>query len=273
MARKRAREVSFVVDRLFNSNSFLIGRVDKYGRAVSDSHVQENLKQFYRMENGDDAGPEPPAVLDFARGEILLESSDEDGESDVGEIVTLGHERSNSLPASQDEGEFEIDLEEGDFAILDAQAVAYVSKLPQADEAQEIVERTNRLAVVNLDWDHVRAIHLYKIISSLVSPTAPAAATPLKSSVHSDRRHSIKGTSNAVARGKVLSVRVYPSEFGKERMAREETEGPPIEVFQRRKDVQDEEDINETSIYDVGGDDDYDVDALRNYQLERLRLF
>ena len=70
-----------------------------------------------------------------------------------------------------------------------------------------------------------------------------------------------------VVRGKVLSVRVYPSDFGKERMAREEKEGPPSEIFKKK----DAEEVDEKNVYNVGGEDDYDEDALRQYQLERLR--
>jgi hypothetical protein len=250
--------------------------VDKYGRVISDSHERDNLKRFYRLEKADDDAAEPSAVLDYARGEVLLESSDEDededdDESDGGEIVTLGHDQSKPIPVSRDEGQGEIDLDEGDFADLDAQAAAYASKIPQEAKPQEDMERTRRIAVVNLDWDHVRAIHLYKIFSSLVSPTAPATVSLSKSSVHPDRQNSIKGVSGTVARGKVLSVQVYPSEFGQERMAREETEGPPVEVFKRKKEFEDEEEVNEKTIYEVGDEDDYDEDALRKYQLERLR--
>ena len=245
--------------------------MDKYGRAISDSHERDNLRQFYRLGNAGDAASESPAVPDYARGGVLLESSDEeDDESDDGKTVTLGYDQSNPIPIFRDEGEAEIDLDEGDFADLDAQAAAYASKLPQQNEPQDDIERTSRIAVVNLDWDHVRAMHLYKIFSSLVSQTAPPLTSSSKSSVHLDRRRSIKGASSTIARGKVLNVRVYPSEFGKERMAKEETEGPPMEVFKRR-DVEGEEEINEKNIYEFGDGDDYDEDALRNYQLGRLR--
>jgi hypothetical protein len=241
--------------------------VDKYGREISDSYERDNLKQFYRLEADDGGGAEPPALPDYARGEVLLESSDdEEGESDDGEIVTLGYDQSNS----RDESEVEIDLDE-DFADLDAQAKAYASKHSQEDESQTETGRTCRIAVVNLDWDHVRAVHLYKIFSSLVSPSAPATASSWKEIFRPDRRRSIKGAPSTVVRGKVLSVRVYPSEFGKVRMAKEEKEGPPAEVFKRMRDVEDDEDINEKNIHEIGDENDYDEEALRNYQLERLR--
>jgi hypothetical protein len=52
-------------------------------------------------------------------------------------------------------------------------------------------------------------------------------------------------------------------------MAREEKEGPPPEIFRKKLDA--EEEITPQSVYEVGDGNDYDEDALRKYQLERLR--
>lgn len=52
-------------------------------------------------------------------------------------------------------------------------------------------------------------------------------------------------------------------------MAREEKEGPPAEVFKKKMD--EDEEINEKTIYETDTGEDYDEDALRTYQLERLR--
>ena len=178
-------------------------------------------------------------------------------------MLVLGRDVSKPIPIPDNE-EAEIDLDEDTYAELDAQAAAYAKENPE-DTVPE-AERTRRIAVVNLDWDHVRAIHLYKIFSSLVSPTALAAAS---TSASHGKVSKAKGPGIAV-RGKVLSVRVYPSEFGKARMEREEKEGPPLELF-KKKTEEDEEEINEKTIFEVGGGEDYDEEALRKYQLERLR--
>lgn len=252
-----------------------LGRVDKFGRKISETHEKDNLRRFYRLEHDDEEEAEAPTstIPDYARGGVLMESSeseaesqgagDSDDESDGPGFVTLGRDL-------DEEGE--IDLDESTFADLDAQAAAYARAAPE-DNNQEATEKTRRLAVVNLDWDHVRAAHLYKIFSSLVSPAAPATLPtsvpmPLKDEKSLKNTKSAKAT---VARGKVLSVRVYPSEFGKERIAREEKEGPPVEVFKKR--VENEEDVNERTIHETGDGVDYDEDALRKYQLERLRYY
>lgn len=157
----------------------------------------------------------------------------------------------------------EVDLDEGTYADLDAQAAAYAQANPATDQDSQ-VRHTRRIAVVNLDWDHVRARHLYKIFASLVSPTGAPVASGSKNNGTSKR------SLGSVARGKVLSVRVYPSEFGKARMVKEEKEGPPPEIFKKERDLSPEE-INERTVYEVGESEDYNEDALRKYQLERLR--
>ncbi|KAL0951266.1 hypothetical protein HGRIS_007980 [Hohenbuehelia grisea] len=246
-------------------------RVDKYGRKLAANHEQDSLKRYYRLENEDEDDESKP-VVDLARGGVLLESSEEeedtkededDEDSDAGDIITIGGDHT-----LEEDGE--IDLDENDLAVLDAQAEAYAQLNPEVDHEEGT--NTRRIAVVNLDWDHVRATHLYKIFSSLVSPTASALPPGPEAGPSNLRKQISKTSSCHVVRGKVLSVRVYPSQFGKERLAREEKEGPPAEIFKKRT-TENEEDINERTVYEVGNEDDYNEDALRKYQLERLRYY
>lgn len=74
-------------------------------------------------------------------------------------------------------------------------------------------EVTSRIAVVNLDWDNIQAEDLMAVFSSFL----PAG-------------------------GRILKVSVYPSEFGRERMEREEVEGPPKEIFLKQNYKADEDD-------------------------------
>ncbi|PWW78802.1 hypothetical protein C7212DRAFT_288807 [Tuber magnatum] len=115
-------------------------------------------------------------------------------------------------------------------------------------------EVSKRFAVVNIDWDNVQAVDLLKAFSSFVT-----------------------------GGGKVVSVAVYPSEFGKERMEREEMEGPPREIFRPKGKTRvigsdDEtrnvdEEVNEKTIIEEDMGEEFDSGKLRNYQLERLRYF
>jgi hypothetical protein len=238
-------------------------RVDKYGRRLSGSQENENLRRFYRLDeenqNEHSTGP------DYARGEVLLQSSDEEeeggGDSDAqssdnqndDDVVTLGPTVDRPIPGMQDE-DTEVDLDEDDFVDADAQATLHHKTAIEDD--QEISLRTRRIAVVDLDWDYVRAIHLYKIFTSAISPIG-------SSSSKSNR------ISAPLVRGEVLSVRIYPSKFGLERMAHEEN-GPPSELL-KRKSLDGEDDVNERTIYETGDADEYDEYALRKYQLQRLR--
>jgi hypothetical protein len=240
---------------------------------VSNTQEQENLRRYYRLEDDPEEADKAPRKPDLARGEVLLESSDEEdnADSDSGGFVALGAD--SPRPIAIHDQELEIDLDEDNFADLEAQAANY-SKTHRDEEEAVDIERTPRLAIVNLDWEHVRAHHLYKICASLVSPTGPVVRASTSSIMEktSDWRRSGRGDVASqvnVVRGKVLSVRVYPSDFGKERMEREEKEGPPPEIFKKR-DL-DIDEVNEKTVYEVGGEQDYDEDALREYQLERLR--
>lgn len=253
----------------------ITARVDKYGRPVSATKDKDNLRRFYRMDEDQGVTAAPP---DYARGEGLIESSDEEeedqnappeedeesSEGEAKEVVILGRQPPKKSARQRQKSpsvEPEIDLDETTFDDLDSTAIANSAKYAQEDHDKRTTakgQETSRIAVVNLDWDHVRASHLYKIFASLVDPAVAGAGSTLG------------------YRGKVLNVRIYPSEFGKERMAREELQGPPSEVFRRKAEVvsdsnEDEEEINAKNIHEENDGGEYDDDALRKYQLERLR--
>ena len=215
------------------------------------------------MENQNEFSTGP----DYARGEVLLQSSDEeegkgdldqaqssDDENDDDGVVTLGPNIDRSIPGLQD-GDAEVDLDEDDFIDADAQAT-HRRKITSEDD-QESSLRTRRIAVVNLDWDYIRAIHLYKIFTTAIAPVGSSSSRPSR-------------VSAPIVRGEVLSVRIYPSKFGLERMAHEEN-GPPSELLRKKKSLDGEEDVNERTIYETGDADEYDEDALRKYQLQRMR--
>ena len=227
---------------------------DKYGRPLAKTHHADQLKQFYRLRS-----PSPSAegedkdgqFVDYARGEGLLESSgseeedddqEEEEDSDEDEVVEMGAFKKKAIPGqvaeetdddeeSDDEDNFNVDLSEGSDdeqspvapapAETEAQsAFPDEQDQPEAEE-DEIIDFTRRFAVVNMDWDNMRAIDLYTVFSSMLQ----SAQQPQGSS----RRRADPDA--PVPTGKLLKVTVYPSEFGKERMAKEEAEGPAADVF------------------------------------------
>ncbi|KAL6414537.1 Pre-rRNA-processing protein esf1 [Ilyonectria robusta] len=147
-------------------------------------------------------------------------------------------------------------LKDDDFTAT-AKVDRYGRKDEQADA--EVGEVTNRIAIVNLDWDHVKSADLMALFSSFI-PTSG---------------------------GRIEKISVFPSEFGKERMQQEEVEGPPKALFKDEartedsdddsddsdEDSEDEDDKIKNDLIQEGDDQDFDSDALRSYQLDRLRYY
>lgn len=245
---------------------------DKYGRKVDADAGTKELKKFYRMDEPKAAATNAEEALAYARGELMMESSDEEAEegkaqaeaeSDEEGSVELGPSaKGRQYVQADSEGEdYEIDLDE------DADAA-----LPSEAEEDEI-EATKRLAAVNLDWDHVRAIDLFKVFASVLSTTAPEASA-LPPSAFSAEESSSRRVATRIAKGRVNKVSIYPSEFGKTRLAREELEGPPKEIFAEADDEDLEvEEVDETNILQPDEGEEFNQKALRRYQLERLRYY
>jgi len=153
-------------------------------------------------------------------------------------------ESSSDEEESEDEGPEEV--EEAELFPTEAQGV----EVPMG-------EVSKRIAVVNMDWDNIRAADIFAAAKSFVPDG-----------------------------GQVESVVVYPSEFGRERMDREELEGPPKEIFAtpnvkagakstlESEDDSDEDDerIKEQILQEDKGEE-FNSTALRRYQLDRLRYY
>uniref|UniRef100_A0A8C7JYL2 ESF1, nucleolar pre-rRNA processing protein, homolog (S. cerevisiae) n=2 Tax=Oncorhynchus kisutch TaxID=8019 RepID=A0A8C7JYL2_ONCKI len=99
-------------------------------------------------------------------------------------------------------------------------------------DAPRSEEVTQRLAVCNMDWDRMKAKDLLALFNSFKP----------------------KG-------GVVLSVKIYPSEFGKERVQQEQTQGP-LELIALPEDP--DKDTEEEMIY---------REKMRDYQFKRLKYY
>jgi len=223
--------------------------VDRYGRKLNGDSGRRELERFYRVgedEEGQwDEDEEVEVELrrvkreyDPAReGGFSSSSSEEEDE-----------EESSAVEEEEERGETAEAMEGYGFA--DQQA-GQDSGVPMGDIS-------SRIAVVNLDWDNIRAADLMAVFSSFV----PAS-------------------------GRILKASVYPSEFGRERMEREEIEGPPKEIFaaaegrddgvssssevEEGEQAEDEDENIKKSILQEDKGEEFDSAKLRRYQLERLR--
>ncbi|WVW83754.1 hypothetical protein I302_105775 [Kwoniella bestiolae CBS 10118] len=215
------------------------GRVDKRGRPLASSHHQDQLKRFYRLrspEAQDGEGEEEGGgFVDYARGEGALSSSgseDEDSDAEGSENdfdeeeLEVGGKRKSKLPGyisesdseetsdeeeEDDEDHLNIDLSENE----DEAVSAFPPEVDEdeEEEEEESVPPTKRIAAVNLDWDNLQAKDLFSVFNSFLKTSAAA------------------GSSKDGDLGKLLSVKIYPSEFGKQRMEKEEQEGPGGGIF------------------------------------------
>ncbi|XP_062981412.1 ESF1 homolog [Elgaria multicarinata webbii] len=166
-------------------------------------------------------------------GEIREESESEDEEETGDESQTDGDESDSRPDLARGKGNIETsseDEEEEDLTDIFPKEPEVIHEWGElAKDAPRADKVTCRLAVCNMDWDRLKAKDLLALLNSF---------TP-------------KG-------GVIFSVKIYPSEFGKERIKEEEVNGP-AELLSLPKDVTEKD-----SIY---------KEKLRDYQFKRLRYF
>lgn len=201
--------------------------VDRYGRKIAKGAGKKELERLYELESGDEdehVQRELKRVGDAENKEEKYDAAREGGFSE-------------SSSSSEEESDDEDDVEEAELY-----PAARGADVPMG-------EPSSRLAVVNMDWDHIRATDIMAVAGSFV----PAS-------------------------GRIEKVEVFPSEFGRERMEREELEGPPKEIFASggRNPQDDSDDEDERIRKDLVKEDkgeEFDDTALRRYQIDRLRYY
>lgn len=219
--------------------------VDRYGRKLQKNAGRKDLERLYQLEDEDeDEDEESGDDEDDVRKELKRMDRKYDPARDG------GFSESSSSEEESSEEEDEEDVEEAELYATEDQ----VANIPTG-------EVSKRIAVVNMDWDNVRADDIMAVALSFLP-----------------------------AEGRIDSVTVYPSEFGRERMDREEMEGPPKELFvSKKKKEADDEDEEEESGSELDSDEEdekikkqllkedtgeeYNSTALRKYQLDRLRYY
>ena len=241
--------------RLFTDQGFQKkAAVDRYGRKLKPDSGKKELEKRFRLEDDDEEDNEPKKGKSKKPTREVVGSSDEsEEESDDGEDLAVDPARGGGFAESSSEEETSSE-EEGDSA--DEDELADETAGGENMEQVPMGEVSKRIAAVNLDWDNIRAADIMAVAASFT----PAA-------------------------GRVESVTVYPSEFGRERMEREELEGPPREIFASTKhkeesdeesdsDADEDEKIKRRLLREQAGEgEEFDDAKLRQYQLERLRYY
>ncbi|XWS44502.1 hypothetical protein CRYUN_Cryun15aG0051100 [Craigia yunnanensis] len=209
-------------NQMFNDKRFAPSSApsDKRGKP-NKGKSQSSLRHYYHLEDDEEEdkrnkdvvseGDDSEEVDKKSESSEMLEK-DSDGES-------VEEEEGSESGSTTEEEDVDIVYEDGEPEI-------------QEENVPMIEKETCRLAVVNMDWRHVKAADLYVMLSSFLPKD-----------------------------GQIMSVAVYPSEFGLQRMKEEEIHGP-VGLFDGENEENDE-----------AGDDELDNEKLRAYEKSRLRYY
>nr|XP_009672288.1 PREDICTED: ESF1 homolog [Struthio camelus australis]XP_009672289.1 PREDICTED: ESF1 homolog [Struthio camelus australis]XP_009672290.1 PREDICTED: ESF1 homolog [Struthio camelus australis] len=184
----------------------------------SENYFEYAESEEEELEDDREADEEEESEDD---GETDEEDSDseDDEESDIGPDLARGR---GNIETSSDDDE--------DFSDLFPKEPEIEHSWGELDkDAPRGDEITSRLAVCNMDWDRLKAKDLLALFNSF---------TP-------------KG-------GVIFSVKIYPSEFGKERLKEEELQGP-AELFDLPENTTEKDGLYK--------------EKLREYQFKRLKYF
>ncbi|CCG20717.1 hypothetical [Candida orthopsilosis Co 90-125] len=225
-------------------------KIDRYGRKLEEKDQQLNKYYEYDDKSSSEESDEEEEEHDMEALSRKIRGEEEELDRARGEGLSSSSSEDSSDESSSDS---ESELEEAESE----------SELELEENAPGETDPTSSFAVVNMDWDNLRAEDLMATFLSFVP----------------------KG-------GSIKSVTIYPSEFGKEKMQREEVEGPPRDLFKKKTkknlesdsesdldsdvDIQDAKELERVTrkLYEQDdGKEDYDSKALRRYQLQRLRYY
>ncbi|TQN69281.1 Pre-rRNA-processing protein esf1 [Colletotrichum shisoi] len=233
--------------RMLKDDSFTgTAKVDRYGRKIKSDTKKKALQRLYEPEDGEEEDEEE-------QDKGMEVEADDVVERELAKAnAKYDPARGGGFSESESESESEDDDESDEETTAVADPKASMSRLHDEQADVEDGEVTNRIAIVNLDWDNIKSADLFALFASFLPSTG----------------------------GRIQKVSVYPSEFGKERMGREELEGPPKEIFKKSdgsdeesEDSEAEEEAIKKELLEEGDAEDFDHDALRKYQLDRLRYF
>lgn len=230
-------------------------------RTDSDFHNKASVDKYGRPVSKDAGKKDLERMFELdseASGSELDAPNEKKRDKDV--MRELARVQQKGFDPIRDGG-LESSSDESDSADDDDEEAEVEDQTELAGQGNEVPmgDVTARLAAVNLDWDNIRATDIMAVANSFVP-----------------------------ADGRILNVTIYPSEFGLERMQREEIEGPPKEIFSaavkdREQNIEtvdkldgsdsEDEDQKKKDALNEADTEDFDSKALRTYQLDRLRYY
>jgi len=210
----------------------------------NEATIESQSDSESSSDQQDDPASRIAYLTAFSRGQLDLSSSSEESDDD-------------SHSSSSSEEENDASVHKDTVGILDP------SSIEQEQRKIELTDASSPyLAVLNMDWAHVRAVDIFAILSSFSLP------------------------------GSVKSVRIYPSDYGLERMEKEEKFGPSdVWAPKEQSDIEKGE-FSEEGNPEDGDDDDeqseqsftedleedrvdsgFDPEKLRAYEASKLKYY
>lgn len=230
---------------MFKDDQFKVKyTVDKYGRRVNKS-TTDDLEKYYDLSSEDEEEEQKRE-----EEEIVKES--EGGNDELGsdeEISPILKEKLKDLNVDYARGEATLlsDSSSDDESSGDEEPELFIEHVwgELDNDAPRTEDSTRRLAACNMDWDRIRAADIMVLCNSFLPPG-----------------------------GSIVRVSIYPSEYGKERLAEEEIKGPQELTSANPKDYsEDDSEIDSDAASDNEEGDDYHMEKLRQYQLNRLKYY
>lgn len=245
--------------RVFNDQDFQKkASIDRYGRKIKSKSGKKELERLYRLESKGKVKKDEREPMSNSEEEDLTEDEGNEAEESFGRKRDPAREGGFSGSESSEESSSD---EEEESESADETELAGGTAGQEHTEEIPMGEVSRRIAAVNLDWDNIRATDIMAVARSFIPPS-----------------------------GRIDRVTVYPSEFGRERLEKEELEGPPREIFtsSKRNDDADDDEGEDSDNEDEDEDerirkqliqkqasdgDEFDTAKLRQYQLDRLRYY
>lgn len=247
---------------LFNNKRFKLNTVtDKRGRPVINK-AAKNLKRYYYKFNESNKKKRTERLDERKALSKTLDKNENhnvevrENQSTVknDENIDVQDEVNSDSDSSYTSSDSEIDFARGRGNIESSseedddspdENLAQEAEEPYWGELDNDAARSDdvscRLALCNMDWDRVRAADLFILFDSFKPQS-----------------------------GSIVSVSIYPSEFGKQRMAEEEKMGP-AELKDLRGNLDDDEVAQSEGAFKE--EEDYNMQKLREYQINRLKYY
>jgi hypothetical protein len=281
--REKEQENKVILDERFASvltdPRFSVQLKDKYGRKAKQTLAfASDLKEFYGVEKNE--GGEPSQDNDKAdRGEqpddaiptnenSYDDDSDDNSQNDdqnqdptsrIAYLTALSRGELDLSSSSEDDDDSDSSDDDSDSPENDIHGKAGIldpSTREEEDDVSISFEPSPYIAVLNMDWLHVRAVDLFAILSSFTPP------------------------------GAVRKVQVYPSDYGLERMEKEKILGP-LDVWKKSKSRNDQEEDDDSEgepdtyegtpevRFEVEEDLEtgFDSEKLRAYEASKLKYY